>query len=106
MDILSGGIRDNEAHSASREEHESDQPDHWTHEFFGTDSAGMLKHADDGEGQERPQNNAQDSCNYKDDFPDHEGPPRMDGVGPRQVSIYAFIGRSVEAAAPNLICSV
>jgi len=75
LDQLTEAVGNVQTHSASREEYESDQPDHWTHEFFGTDSAGMLKHADDGEGQERPQNNAQDSRNYKDDFPDHEGPP-------------------------------
>jgi hypothetical protein len=75
LDQLTEAVGNVQTHSASREEYESDQPDHWTHEFFGTDSAWMLKHAHDGEGQERPQNNAQDSCNYKDDFPDHEGPP-------------------------------
>jgi len=87
LDQLTEAVGNVQTHSASREEYESDQPDHRTHEFFGTDSAWMLKHADDGEGQERPPNNAQDSRNYKNDFPDHEAPPRMDGVGPRQVSI-------------------
>jgi hypothetical protein len=68
--------------SASGEESESDKSDHGTHEFFGTDSARMLKHGDDHEGRDQSQNNAEDSRNYKNGFTDHEGPQKggMDRV--------------------------
>jgi hypothetical protein len=74
-DQLTQALGNVQTHSASSEESESHQPDHWTHEFFGADSAWMLKHVDDQERREQPQHNAQDSRNYENDFPDHEGPP-------------------------------
>jgi hypothetical protein len=104
LDQLTQALGNVQTHSASSEESEGEQPDHWTQEFFGTDSAWMLKHADDDEGREQPQNNAQDPSNYEYDFPDHGSPPKS---GVNRVSfLSAFIGSSVEAAAPSPTCSV
>jgi hypothetical protein len=64
--------------STLREKTECDQPDHWTPEFFGADSAWMLKYADDDECREQPKKDAHDPRNYEGDLTDHEGPPKGD----------------------------
>jgi hypothetical protein len=74
--------------SASSEESESDQPDHWTQEFFGTDSAWMLKHVNDDKCRDQPQKDAHGPRNYEDDFSDHKNSPK-DG---RRVEPYLFAG--------------
>ena len=91
--------------SACRKEYECDQADHWAEEFFRTDSTWMLKHADDDESREQPQNNAQDPSNCEYDFSDHESPPEVRG-GSSRVSTSAFIRGSIEAAEPNVTCSL
>jgi hypothetical protein len=68
---------------ACREEYECDHPDHWTQEFFGTDSTWMLKHTDDDQCRKQPQEDALDPRNYKGDSSDH---------GSSQFSISAVIG--------------
>jgi hypothetical protein len=74
LDQLIQTVGNVQTRSASSKESEPDQSDHGTHEFFGADSAWMLKHGDDDEDRDQSRTDAHDPNNYEDKFSDHEGP--------------------------------
>jgi hypothetical protein len=74
LDQLIQTVGNVQTRPASSKESEPNQPDHGTHEFFGADSAWMLKHGDDDEDRDQSRTDAHDPNNYKDKFSDHEGP--------------------------------